>query len=326
MSLAYDPLGRLQTTATGSTTVQYLYDGDDLVAEYGGSTILRRFIHGPGADNLAIWFEGSALTAANASYLIADRQGSIVAATTPAGNTTSTLTYDAYGAPSAWSVPTFGYTGQLALPVANLWFYKARVYDPVAGRFLQTDPVGYKDDVNLYAYVGNDPIDHADPTGQTVDCSSSSCTIEAHSLLELGVDLAYVGGVYVQRVVQNAMAPPAPVRSDPAKPTAPPVPGQPVGENPQPGRTGGRTVSGPLAPQHGGTGDAGQDFDHLTGGTGKPNSDQGRPPGTQVGDNGVQIRPGPKGPRIDIPGSGAKPPETLHYPPPPPPPPKLPNE
>lgn len=104
---------------------------------------------------------------------------------------------------------------------------------------------------------------------------------------------------------------------------APPVPDQPVGENPKPGRTGGRIVSGPLAPGNGGTGDAGQDFDHLTGGTGKPDDSQGRPPGTQIGDNGVQYRPGIKGngPRIDIPANGTKPPETLHYPPPPPPPP-----
>lgn len=47
-----------------------------------------------------------------------------------------------------------------------LYHYKARVYDPIAGRFLQTDPVGYKADLDLYSYVKADPLDFEDPTGE----------------------------------------------------------------------------------------------------------------------------------------------------------------
>jgi len=110
------------------------------------------------------------------------------------------------------------------------------------------------------------------------------------------------------------------VRNDGEGAVAPPLPEGNVGEdqgNTQ--RPGGIINSGPLAPENGGTGDAEEDFETLTGGTGKPaNPEDGRPAGTLVGDNGIALRPGTetKGPRIDIPGNSetGKRPEDLHYP------------
>jgi len=181
-SYLYDPAGRRhQKAVTGGTyagTTQYLDSGDDEIADYTVSgttaTLLRRYIPGRGVDQpIAI------VTAAGVkTYFHQDKTGSVVATSNASGAITEgPYTYDPYGnclvggaACSGVNSVAYKYTGRRLDPETGLYYYRARYYDPVHGRFMQTDPVGYAPDMNWYAYVGNDPTDDTDPTGLINNC------------------------------------------------------------------------------------------------------------------------------------------------------------
>ncbi len=95
-----------------------------------------------------------------------DGLGSVAALSNNSGTIVETYSYDVFGQPSASSSVNNPYlfTARRYDDETDL-YYRARMYNPEIGRFLQPDPIGYDDGMNMYTYVGNNPASFVDPMG-----------------------------------------------------------------------------------------------------------------------------------------------------------------
>jgi len=173
---------------TGSTNGSYQYDGNykRVKSVLDGKTIYNVFdssgaliyIDNVSSNQKTDYIRAGDTTVARidnsvVTYLHTDHLGSPVVGTNPAGVDKWRVRYSPFGITgdnNAANKDQMGFTGHIKDSSTDLNYMQARYYDPVMGRFLSTDPVGFVNrnpaSFNRYLYVNNNPYIYNDPDGE----------------------------------------------------------------------------------------------------------------------------------------------------------------
>ena len=173
----YDHENRLTNSTTGGVNGVYAYNGDGLrmSRSIGGTAVsytwdvtlpLPVVLQDSQGNSYVYGLDLISRTNSGGvqEYYLYDGLGSTAGLTDGAGATVATYQYDVFGAirgQTGSSPNEFTFTGE-QVDSTGFQYLRARYYDPATGRFLSQDPLPGR---NLYAYVGNNPVNRIDPTG-----------------------------------------------------------------------------------------------------------------------------------------------------------------
>ena len=173
----FDALGRRVWTWDGTTTNYMVYDGVHVLAEVDGAGALKRaYTHGAGVDN---WLAMTVYTGATvkAYYFVTDHLGTVHAVVDGSGTIVESYQFDAWGrvlgvfdgSGTPLSQSAIGnrilWQGREYSWNTGLYYFRARFYDPITGRWLSNDPIGISGGLNQYVFCGDNPVNFRDPAG-----------------------------------------------------------------------------------------------------------------------------------------------------------------
>jgi RHS repeat-associated protein len=146
---------------------RFVYDRDHILLSFdNNNNLTHRYMHGPVLDMvLADDSNGNIL------WTLADNLGTVRDVVDSSGVVRSHRKYDSFGnitsQTNVASATRFSYTGREFDADTGLYFYRSCYYDPLVGRFIREDVIGFgAGDTNLYRYVGNSPVNAIDPSGK----------------------------------------------------------------------------------------------------------------------------------------------------------------
>jgi RHS repeat-associated protein len=158
----YNALGQRTERYVGANSTKFTYDGDDVLLDVNSDSSFVKYVNGLGIDDKI-----RQTVNGQAQYFVQDHLGSTNALTDATGTVISSASYDSFGNASGNLATRYGYTGREKDADTGLHYYRARWYDSNLGRFLSEDPIGFGGgDVNLFGYVGNNPLMNRDPSGK----------------------------------------------------------------------------------------------------------------------------------------------------------------
>jgi RHS repeat-associated protein len=158
-NFSYDAVGRRTIKTVNGSTTSFLYDGANVVQEQGSGT--ANLLTG-GLDTFF-----SRTDASGAVTALTDSLGSVVGLTDASGAIQTSYSYEPFGKATATGAASGNaqkYTGRED-DGTGLYYYRNRYYSPTLQRFISEDPIGLLGGVNVYAYVGNNPVNYADLLG-----------------------------------------------------------------------------------------------------------------------------------------------------------------